>query len=478
MNDKPKKGLDIDAVMNNAVRAGIEFRKFNQQETDRVVKAAYEAGFNHRIPLARMAHEETRLGVWQDKVIKNVIATKFVYDDLKKQKTVGIIAEDVENEIVEIAQPIGPIFAITPITNPTSTVLFKILIALKSRNPIIIRPHGAARKCSIEAARICYEAALEAGAPENCIQWIKRSTEEQTIEFMHHRKTALVLATGSKALVKAAFSSGNPAIGIGPGNVPVFIGKSADVPFTVDQIFMSKTFDNGTICASEQALVVRKCHVDEVRRLFKLRKAYFLSQEEIKRLEPVAFNVASKVMRVEVIGQPAPVIARMAGIDVPEDTTLLIAELKEVGLQSPLSLEILAPILAFYEAEDIDQAIDLCRKININGGLGHTISIFSNNEERIEYFASVMNAGRILVNTPASHGALGGTYNALQPSMTLACGSGGKNITTDNISAKHLLNIQRIARRKESECVKNSGLARFLDETLDARTLEEECPDQ
>jgi acetaldehyde dehydrogenase/alcohol dehydrogenase len=474
MTEKAKKGLDIDGVLNNAVRAGIKFQTFNQRDTDRIVKAAYEAGFNNRIRLAKMAHDETRLGVWQDKVIKNVIATRFVYEDLKNQKTVGVIAEDKENEIVEIAQPIGPIFSVTPITNPTSTVLFKILIALKSRNPIIIRPHGAARKCSIEAARICYDAALEAGAPEHCIQWIKRSTEEQTLEFMRHRKTALVLATGSEALVKAAFSSGNPAIGIGPGNVPVFIGKSADVPFAVEQIFLSKTFDNGTICASEQALVVRKCHVEEVIRQLKMRKAYFLSDEEIARLEKVAFNKTSKVMSVEVIGQSATDIAKMAEIDVPPDTTLLIAKLTEVGLHSPLSLEILAPILAFYEAEDIDQAIDLCRKLNYNGGLGHTISIFSNNEERIEYFASVMNAGRILVNTPASHGALGGTYNALQPSMTLACGSGGKNITTDNISAKHLLNIQRIARRKESECVKRSALAHYLDEAIDAKAIEEE----
>lgn len=475
MTGTARKGLDIDGIMNNAVRAAIKFREFDQDQTDRVVKAVYEAGFNNRIPLAKMAHEETRLGVWQDKVIKNVIATRFVYEDLRNQKTVGVVSEDEANGITEIAQPIGPIFAVTPITNPTSTVLFKILIALKTRNPIIIRPHGAARKCSIEAARVCYEAALEAGGPEHCIQWIKRSTEEQTIEFMRHRKTALVLATGSTALVRAAYSSGNPAIGIGPGNVPVFIGKTADVPFAVEQIFLSKTFDNGTICASEQALVVRKCHVEEVKHQLKRRKAYFLTPDEIKRLEPVAFNTASKVMRVEVIGQPAPVIANMADIEVPPDTTLLIAELREVGIQSPLSLEILAPILAFYEAEDIDQAIDLCRRINFNGGLGHTISIFSNNEERIHYFASVMNAGRILVNTPASHGALGGTYNALQPSMTLACGSGGKNITTDNISARHLLNIQRIARRRESACVKRSALAHYLDEEIDARAIEVEC---
>lgn len=475
MAEALKAGLDIDAILDRAIQAARAFRRLDQEQTDLIVKAAYEAGFNHRVRLARLAHEETGLGVWQDKVIKNVIATRVVHEDLMRQRTVGVIGVDEDRGIVEIAQPIGPIFAVTPITNPTSTVMFKILISLKSRNPIIIRPHGAARKCSIEAARICYEAALSAGAPEHSVQWVPRSSEEETLGLMRHRKTAMILATGSTALVRAAYSSGNPAIGVGPGNVPVFIGKSADVPFAVEQIFMSKTFDNGTVCASEQALVVRQCHVAEVKRLFRKRKAYFLSPEEIKRLEPVAFNKETKTMRPEVIGQPAAVIARMADIDAPDDTTLLIAELQEVGIQSPLSLEILAPILAFYEAQDIDKAIDLCRRININGGLGHTISMFSTNEERIRYFASTMNAGRILVNTPASHGALGGTYNALQPSMTLGCGTGGKNITTDNVSALHLLNIQRVARRKVSSCVSPELMELYLDESADAASIDARC---
>jgi len=475
MADTKVAGLDIDAILGRATEAAAEFRKLDQEQTDAIVKAAYTAGFNNRVRLAKMACEETRLGVWRDKIIKNAIATRIVYQDIRNLKTVGVISENEEQGIVEIAQPLGPIFAITPVTNPTSTVLFKILICLKSRNPIIIRPHGAARKCSIEAARVCYEAALAAGAPEHSIQWVARSTDQETLALMSHRKTALVLATGSTALVRAAHSSGNPAIGIGPGNVPVFIGMSADVPFAVEQIFLSKTFDNGTICASEQALVVRGCHVDEVKRLFKERKAHFLSEAEIKRLEPIAFNVEHRTMRPEVIGQPATVIARMAGIDVPDDTTLLIAELSEVGLQSPLSLEILAPILAFYRADDIETAIELCRKININGGLGHTISMFSTNEERIRYFASTMNAGRILINTPASHGALGGTFNALQPSMTLGCGTGGKNITTDNITATHLLNIQRIARRRENHCFTPQVVAMFLDESVDASELDARC---
>ena len=448
MNKQKTLQLDIEAIMEKAERAASLFKQFDQEKTDRIVKAVYETGFNNRVHLAKLAHQETKLGVWKDKVIKNIIATQLVYDDIKDLRTAGIIAKNEKNGIVEIAQPIGPIFAVTPVTNPTSTVLFKILIALKTRNPLIIRPHGTAKKCSTEAARMCYETALKAGAPADCIQWIKNSSRDQTLAFMGHKKTALIIATGSVSLVRAAYSSGNPALGVGPGNVPVYIGKSADVPFAVEQILISKTFDNGTVCASEQALVVRRCHVDEVIREFKVRKAHFLSKDEMARLEAAAFNKAQRVMKTEVIGQPAPLIARMAHIDVPPDATLLIAPLQEIGLHSPLSQEILAPILAFYVAEDFGHGIELCRQINIHGGLGHTVSIFSNEEDKISYFASVMNAGRILVNTPASQGALGGMFNTLQPSLTLGCGTGGKNITTDNISAKHLLNIQRIALRK------------------------------
>jgi acetaldehyde dehydrogenase/alcohol dehydrogenase len=469
------RGLDIEKIMDQAVAAAEAFRRLGQEETDRIVEAVYKAGFSNRVRLAKLACEETRLGRWEDKVIKNVIATRFVYQDIKDQKTVGLIADDPDQEIVEIAEPVGPIFAITPVTNPTSTVLFKIIISMKSRNPIIIRPHGAAKDCSVEASRICYEAALRAGAPENCIQWIRTSTREEALALMAHRKTALILATGSVELVRAAHRSGNPAIGIGPGNVPVYIGKTADIPFAVEQILISKTFDNGTVCASEQAIVANRANAGEVVAEFKKRKAYFLSKEEIERLEPVAFNKEQKVMRVEVIGQAATKIAEMAGIKVPADTTLLIAPLEEVGSHSPLSLEILAPILAFYVADDFEQAIRLCRQINHHGGLGHTCSIFSQNEERIEYFASAMNAGRILVNTPASQGAIGGTYNRLRPSLMLACGTSGKNTTTDNISAKHLLNIHRIARRQVCPCIEQDFIKHYLDESLDDVDIEKAC---
>lgn len=467
--------LNIEEIMQNAVQAANDFLKLNQEQVDSIVKAAYKAGFNNRVELAQMARDETYLGKTRDKVVKNIIATHFVYNDIKDLQTVGILSHDEQTGISEIANPLGPIFAVTPVTNPTSTVLFKILISLKTRNPLIISPHGAAKKSSIEAARICYEAALEDGAPENCIQWIKRASKEQVMDLMAHKRTALVLATGSTGLVRAAYRSGTPTIGVGPGNVPVFFGKTADIKFSVDQIIRSKTFDNGTVCASEQALVLQEFNADVVIAEFKRRKAYFMTKEEIAMLEPVAFNTTQKVMNASVIGQPAFDIAKRAGFEVPEDTTILIAPLEEVGIKSPLSLEILAPILAMYRVKEIEEAIEKCKDINRHGGLGHTVSIFSNNIDRIKYFASVMNAGRVIVNTPSSQGALGGKYNSLEPSLTLACGSGGKNITTDNITARHLLNIQRIAWRKESACLKHFEDGSFMDDQIDADAFTDKC---
>ncbi len=444
----------IETAVGNAVAAGQAMMNLNQEQTDAITRAVYEAGFNNRVKLAEMAHRETGIGNVKDKTVKNIIATRFVYFDIHNQKTVGIINEDRDNEMVEIARPMGPIFATSPVTNPTSTALFKILIAMKSRNPIIIYPHGAARKCTVEAARICYEAALKAGAPENCIQWIPRASREQVLGFMSHRKIALVLATGSVSLVRAAYRSGNPVIGVGPGNVPVYIGKSADVQFAVAQILSSKLFDFGTVCASEQAVVVSQYNAKEVKQEFKKQGAHFLSPAESEKVGKISFNTASSSMSPEVIGKPAAAIAEMAGIHVPRNTRLLIAPLEkdQVGVKWPLSLEILAPILAFYEVQNFEEGIQMCRKINEHGGLGHTVSIFSQDDAKIRYFAQSLNAGRIVVNTPSSQGALGGLYNSLTPSLTLACGSGGKNFTTDNISVRHLLNVQRIAYRRISFC--------------------------
>ncbi len=477
MEERPSDP-SVDTIIQKALLAAHVFAKLDQEQTDRITRAVYEAGFANRWKLAKMAHEETGLGIVHDKMVKNIIATRFVFKDIINQKTAGIISRDDESLITEIARPMGPILAVTPITNPTSTAMFKIIIAMKTRNPIMIYPHGAARKCTIEAVRICYEAALEAGAPENCIQWIPRSSREKVLAFMSHPRTALILATGSVSLVRAAYSSGNPAIGVGPGNVPVYIGKTADVPFAIDQILVSKLFDNGTICASEQSVVVSRYNAEEVREELKKRGGYFLSPEEIEKVGKIAINTAQKSMSPEVIGQPPEVIARIAGIQIPKGTRVLIAHMEphQVGLQWPLSLEILAPILGYYEVDEFDDAILLCKRINEHGGLGHTVSIFSNDPAKIHYFAHTLNAGRIVVNTPSSQGAIGGLYNSLNPSLTLACGSGGKNFTTDNISVRHLLNIQRIAYRKIKVCAEHQKGETFCcDKNLTLEEIDKEC---
>ena len=468
----------VEETIQKSIEAGRAMANQTQAQTDAITRAVYEAGFNNRSRLAELAYAETGIGNIRDKTVKNIIATRFVYYDIRNVKTVGIIGEDPENQVVEIAKPMGPIFATTPITNPTSTALFKILIAMKSRNPIIIYPHGSARKCTVEAARICYQAALEAGAPEDCIQWIPRASRDQVLQLMGHKRIALVLATGSVSLVRAAYRSGNPVIGVGPGNVPVYIGKSADVRFAVDQILLSKLFDNGTICASEQAVVVSKFNASLVTGEFQQRGAWFMDPSQAEKVSKIAFSQSAQSMSPEVIGKPATVIADMAGISVPPETRLLIAPLEndQIGIRWPLSLEILAPILAFYRVENFEEGIAMCRKINEHGGLGHTVSIFSQDDAKIRQFAQALNAGRIVVNTPSSQGALGGLYNSLTPSMTLACGSGGKNFTTDNISVRHLLNIQRIAYRRISFCSEHQqGKAFCCDEQLSIPEIDLKC---
>ena len=468
----------VEETMHKARTASHHFAKLDQEQTDRIVRAAYAAGFGQRKKLAEMAYRETGIGNVHDKTIKNIIATRFVYRDIRDQKTAGIISEDRKTGIVEIAKPLGPVFAVTPITNPTSTALFKILIALKTRNPLVIYPHGAAKKCTIEAAKICYEAAVAEGAPENCIQWIPKASRDQVLGFMSNHLTAMVMATGSVSLVRAAYSSGNPAIGVGPGNVPVYIGKSADVNFAVDQILLSKLFDNGTICASEQAVIVSKFNADEVVRVFKKKGAYFLNPEETEKVGAVCINTHTRSMNAEIIGKPASFIAKLAGIKIPPAANLLIAPMDpaQVGIKWPLSLEILAPVLAFYRVENFEDGIRMCKKINEHGGLGHTVSIFSNDNEKIRYFAQTLNAGRIVVNTPSSQGALGGLYNSLVPSMVLACGSGGKNFTTDNITTRHLLNIQRIAYRKLNFCAEHQLAEAFCcNDKLSVDEIERLC---
>jgi acetaldehyde dehydrogenase/alcohol dehydrogenase len=464
--------VSVDEIMQRATAAAGIFSQYDQQQTDRIVEAVYRAGFAARVKLARFAYEETGIGRWDHKVIKNVVATQFVYEDIRDLKTVGVIREDTDSGILEIAQPVGPILAIIPATNPTSTVMFKVLSALKTRNPVIVSPSRRATACTVEAARICYEAALAAGAPEDCVQWLGDVSREQTQALMAHPGLALILATGATGLVHSAYSSGTPTLGVGPGNVPVFIDRSADVPFAVNEICASKLFDNGTICASEQAIVVEKALADDVMAAFRQHGAYFLNAAESRQLEALVID-ASGHMSADIVGRAATVIAQRAGLSVPPDTTLLIAPLDGVGDDYPLSREILAPILAFYAVEGFDHAVNVCIDLNFYGGIGHTVSLFCNDEDRIKTFSSLMNAGRIVVNMPSAQGAVGRMYNSLHPSLTLGCGTGGKNITTDNVTARHLINIQRITRRREDRRFARFDLSLYLDEGVDADTIHE-----
>lgn len=461
-----------DEIMGRAAQAAAVFGQLGQAETDRIVDAVHQAAFNHRVRLAKLAHEETGIGRWEDKVIKNVVAAQLVYEDIKDLRTAGVVGEDPGTGITEIAQPVGPVLAVIPVTNPTSTVIFKTLIALKARNPVIICPPGKARHCCAETARVCADAALAAGAPEDCVQWLTETSREQTQALMGHRGLALILATGGTGLVKSAYSSGTPTLGVGAGNVPVFIDASADIPFAVAQIMVSKLFDYGTICASEQAVVVEAAIAPALRAEFERQGAYFVSAAERARLEAVAFDADKGTMKPDIVGQSAAVIAGKAGIEAPTTVRLLVAPLTGVGPAHPLSAEILAPVLGFYVEPSFTAAVNRCIDLNFYGGIGHTVSLFANDEARIRAFALLMNAGRIVVNTPSAQGAVGGIFNRLSPSFTLGCGTGGKNITTDNVTARHLVNIQRIARRRPNERLARFDTALYLDESLDVNAIE------
>lgn len=459
--------MKADLVLEKALFAAAIYQQFDQTKTDHIVEKVFRAGFKNRVKLAKMAYEETGIGIWEHKVMKNVLATQLVYDSIKNEKTVGVIAHNEQTGITEIAQPLGPILAVTPVTNPTSTVLYKILICLKTRNPVLISAHRSAFNSCAETVRICYEAALEAGAPEDCIQIISAGSREFTQMIMAHPRVALILATGGTGLVNAAYSSGNPALGVGPGNVPIFIDESADIPFAVSSIISSKTFDNGTICASEQSVIVEKKIEKLVVDEFEKQQCYFLSPDETEKVGKIAILAETGNMNPLIVGQPVDVIAQRAGISVPEGTKILLAKLEGVGKKYPLSSEVLAPILAFYSARDYQEAIKICIDLNFLGGIGHTVGIYSNDEARILEFSNIMNAGRIVVNTPSSQGAVGGIFNQLPPSLTLGCGTGGKNITTENITARHLINVQRVCRRKPNVKYFAFDRANYFDESLE-----------
>jgi acetaldehyde dehydrogenase/alcohol dehydrogenase len=385
--------------------------------------------------------------VLEDKVIKNMVATEFVYNYIRDKATVGTIREFPERGLVEVAEPIGVIFSLIPITNPTSTVLFKCIMAIKTRNAVIFSPHPSAWRCSAEAVRIMYETALKHGAPEGVFSCLEAHTLEDNAYLMRHKDVALIDATGGRGAVKAAYSSGKPALGVGPGNTPVYLEKTADVSMAVVDIIVSKTFDNGTICASEQTVVIDDEIYDATLKKFVELGAHICSEKEAEVLGRTLVDRQTGCLQPIAVGQKAINIARVAGLTVKPDTKLLIAPIHGVGPEHPLSVEKLCPVLAVYRAKSADEALRVCVDVNHAGGLGHTAVVFSRNQEIIRRFGDLINAGRIIVNAPGSIGALGGVYNDMVPTFSFGCGTAGGNSTTDNVNIYHYLNIKRVARR-------------------------------
>jgi acetaldehyde dehydrogenase / alcohol dehydrogenase len=437
----------LEGIVSRARAAAAVFTQYTQEDVDRIVKAMVIAGLEQAQYLARLAVEETKLGVMEDKAIKNMVATEFVYDYVKDKRTVGTIREYPERGLVEVAEPIGVILSLTPITNPTSTVIFKCIMAIKTRNAAIFSPHPSAWHCCSEAVRIMYETALKHGAPEDVFTCLESHTLEENAYLMRHQDVRLIDATGGPSVVKAAYSSGKPALGVGAGNTPVYMEKSADLDMAVVDVITSKTFDNGTICASEQTMVIDDEIYDTVLKKFEELGSHICNEQEAELLARTVINPETGFMQPMAVGQKATNIARFIGLSVKPKTKLLIAPIKGVGRDYPLSAEKLFPVLAVYRAKSVEEALKVCVDVNHNGGIGHTAVVFSNNDEVIRKFGEVINAGRIIVNSPGSIGALGGVYNDMVPTFSFGCGTGGGNSTMDNVNVYHYLNIKRVARR-------------------------------
>ena len=433
------------ARMDAMKQAQREFATFSQEQVDKIFFAANK----QRIPLAKMAVKETGMGVVEDKVIKNHYAAEYIYNAYKETKTCGVIEEDSAFGIKKVAEPIGLIAAVIPTTNPTSTAIFKTLLALKTRNAIIISPHPRAKGCTIAAAKTVLEAAVAAGAPEGIISWIDVPSLELTNEVM--KNADIILATGGPGMVKAAYSSGKPALGVGAGNTPVIIDDTADVKMAVSSIIHSKTFDNGMICASEQSVTVLEKVYDEVKKEFELRGCYFLKPAEIEKVRKTI--IINGALNAKIVGQSAYTIAKLAGVEVPETTKIIIGEVESVDISEEFAHEKLSPVLAMYKAKTFDEAIKKAEQLVADGGYGHTASLYINvnEKEKMALHAAAMKTCRILVNTPSSHGGIGDLYNfKLAPSLTLGCGSWGGNSVSENVGVKHLLNIKTVAERREN----------------------------
>jgi acetaldehyde dehydrogenase / alcohol dehydrogenase len=440
----------LEGLVAQARSAAAVFTQYGQQDVDRIVKPMVSAAMEHAQDLARLAIEETRLGVLEDKAIKNMVAAEFVYNYVKDKPTVGVIREFPERGLVEVAEPIGVIFSLTPITNPTATILFKCIMAIKTRNAVVFSPHPRAWRCCHEAMRLMYEAALRQGAPDGVFVCVESPTLADNHYLMHHKDVGLIDATGGQGVVRAAYSSGKPALGVGPGNTPVYLEKSADLDMAVVDIITSKTFDNGTICASEQTVVIDDEIYDRVLKKFADLGSHICNEKEAELLARTVINPETGFMQPMAVGQKAVDIARTVGLEVKPNTKLLIAPIKGVGPGHPLSVEKLFPLLSVYRAKSVDEALKVCVDVNHLGGLGHTAVVFSRNDEVIRKFSDVINAGRIIVNSPGSIGAIGGVYNDMVPTLSFGCGTGGGNSTTDNVNVYHYLNVKRVARRTQA----------------------------
>ena len=416
----------IDDLVEKAKTASKEYMRLDQDQIDNIVKQMSMAGLEHHMELAKMAVEETGRGIYEDKITKNMFATEYIYHSIKYDKTVGVISENEEEGYVEIAEPIGIIAGVTPVTNPTSTTMFKSIIAAKTRNVIVFGFHPSAQKCSVAAAKLLRDAAVEAGAPENCILWIEEPSITATNMLMHHPDVDLILATGGTGMVKAAYSCGKPALGVGPGNVPCYIDKTAKLKTSVNDLVMSKSFDNGMICASEQSVIVDREVKDEFEKLMKEAGCYFLSEDETNKLRDTMFiKEKDGALNSAIVGQSPYKIAGEAGIEVPKDTKVLVLKENGVGIEHPFSKEKLSPVLAYYVVENSDEGIDLAEKLIEFGGLGHSAVIHSEDRETIAKFSEKVKVGRIIVNSPSTHGAIGDIYNTNMPSLTLGCGTFG-----------------------------------------------------
>jgi acetaldehyde dehydrogenase (acetylating) len=470
LEDKDLRSIqEVRTKVELAYAASQEYRGFTQEQVDRIIDRVAAVARANAEPLARLAVEETGYGNVKDKIAKNLLNSDTLHQAIRPLKTVGIVREDRQNGIIEIAEPVGVVGAILPTTNPTSTAFFKILISLKGRNAIVLSPHPRAVRCTCEAARLLYEAALEAGAPEHVVECLSDASLQGTNELMKHRRTALILSTGGAGIVRAAYSSGKPALGVGPGNVPVLLEASADVESSVASVVEGKSFDYGTVCSSEQTLVAEQGSRDRVLAALKANHAYLCTPEQTAALAKLLVSADFRI-NPDCVGQSPIRIAEMAGFQVPPDTSILVVEITGVGREHPLSAEKLSPVLSVYFVRDFEESVKACTAILNFGGRGHTCVIYSKNEDRIREYGLRAPAFRVLVNTPSPQGSTGITTNVF-PSMTLGCGAIAGNVTSDNVGPMHLINIKRIAyhvRDAQSAFQSEEARAYFAGQSLPA----------